>query len=264
MQRRRGRAHLCAAVLQTGRVCGGRHHGQDCKAKGGPGLVGCGGQACSTPGTACSERPPPMQQAAKLVDKSEEMPTRKRARQQEPSSASRAPPVPVEGAPRTGRGGESAGEDQHFDDLARQGRKIEPLVLSLRSGGKLWSPHAGQPGRLPGGGLAGDGFQAEAKGTRRLGAARRDPGADADQMELGLLTGLPSPRVSMGEMRCCCTAWRVAIALPRCRGTSTFRPLSAIGGPRIGSMLLGGRPGSQPLGRCRWVIGGRSCCTSSC
>ncbi|CAJ1327947.1 unnamed protein product [Effrenium voratum] len=39
-----------------------------------------------------------------------------------------------------GQGGESAREDQHFDDLARQGRKVEPLMLalSLRSGGKLW------------------------------------------------------------------------------------------------------------------------------
>ena len=46
----------------------------------------------------------------------------------------------VEEAPRPGQGGEATGEDQHVDDLARQGRKVEPptLVLSLRSGGKLW------------------------------------------------------------------------------------------------------------------------------
>ncbi|CAJ1400545.1 unnamed protein product [Effrenium voratum] len=124
-----GRAHLCA-VLQTGRVCGGRHHGQDCKAKR---VVRASsvaeGKHTAPPALPVvesargSKRPRPKQQAAKLVDRSGQLPTIKRARQQEPSSASRAPPVPVEEAPRPGRGGESARQDQHFDDLARQGRK---------------------------------------------------------------------------------------------------------------------------------------------
>ncbi|CAJ1338577.1 unnamed protein product [Effrenium voratum] len=96
-----------------------------------------------------SKRPRPKQQAAELVDKSEEPPTRKRARQQEPSSASRAPPVPVEAAPRPGRG------------ASRRGRISTSMTSRAR---------------------AGRCFQAEAAGTRRLGAARRDPGADADHL----------------------------------------------------------------------------------
>ena len=93
-------------------------------------------------------------------------------------------------------------------------------------------------------------------------------------MELGALTGPPLPRVSMAGMRCCCTAWRVAIALPRwrcwcepCSRTSPWRSQrsgSADCGASTFRLLSGRGLGSQPRGRCRRVTSPRRGPTCIC
>ena len=172
------------------------------------GFFGCGGQARGTPGAACggggaaASGPGPNSRRPSWWTRA-----RSRPRASGPDSRSRLQPPERHlflSRRHLGRdGGRVGGEDQHFDDLAHQGRKVEPptLVLSLRSGGQVWLsglPTQNNLGDFPAVALQLTAFKQ--KPQERGGLVL--PGVILVQMPI-TSRGPPSPRVSMAGMRCC-------------------------------------------------------------